>query len=673
MNTENDYIKFSDSVMPQNSIAVRIGLTILGIAIAVFVIGLVAYISIQEDHVKEEAVITAHYSLKETALNVEKYLVREQYNREGLPMNALLQDSMVIDSIRHIMDKMHPYHHSYNILLDNDGKYIICPDKSFEGKFTIFQRAETLNEPSLDSLGVRMTSGAEGMKEVSSGNHTSMAIYAPLGETGWSMAVVCPRLDVFASLADVFKYALLAFILGLIAMGISSFLAIRHFTSPLEQISSSATRIAQGDLNVTLPEIKVKDEMWHLRESFAYMQESLRKYIKELTETTANNERIKSELAIARKIQLDMIPKTFMHIPDYAGIEFYATLLPAKEVGGDLYDIFVYQDKMCFIVGDVSGKGVPAAMYMAMTMRVFRIACRHHINSAEEIAEALGRTMAENNVSDMFITAFIGVLDMKTHQLGYCNAGHNLPMLVSPSGKCSYLKSETNIPLGILERFDYEGYTMDFPEGSKLLVYTDGLTEAENEEKKLFGEDRLTSIMQKIGKSSPREIIESLDGYVKQFTDGTEQSDDLTILCISKVKNVNRIVLKNDMKEVARLKGFMRETSSMIGFSEDMLLSLNLAVEEAVVNVINYAYPEGVEGDIELCAYKTSDSVVFELKDQGIAFDPTKVGEADTTSDLDERQIGGLGIFLTKEMMDIVEYRRDGNTNVLTMKKTIMS
>ena len=116
----------------------------------------------------------------------------------------------------------------------------------------------------------------------------------------------------------------------------------------------------------------------------------------------------------------------------------------------------------------------------------------------------------------------------------------------------------------------------------------------------------------------------------------------------------------------------MRETSSMIGFSEDMLLSLNLAVEEAVVNVINYAYPEGVEGDIELCAYKTSDSVVFELKDQGIAFDPTKVGEADTTSDLDERQIGGLGIFLTKEMMDIVEYRRDGNTNILTMKKTIM-
>jgi sigma-B regulation protein RsbU (phosphoserine phosphatase) len=214
---------------------------------------------------------------------------------------------------------------------------------------------------------------------------------------------------------------------------------------------------------------------------------------------------------------------------------------------------------------------------------------------------------------------------------------------------------------------------MDFPEGSKLLVYTDGLTEAENEERKLFGEDRLTSIMQKIGKSSPREIIESLDGYVKQFTDGTEQSDDLTILCISKVKNVNRIVLKNDMKEVARLKGFMRETSSMIGFSEDMLLSLNLAVEEAVVNVINYAYPEGVEGDIELCAYKTSDSVVFELKDQGIAFDPTKVGEADTTSDLDERQIGGLGIFLTKEMMDIVEYRRDGNTNILTMKKTIMS
>ena len=374
-----------------------------------------------------------------------------------------------------------------------------------------------------------------------------------------------------------------------------------------------------------------------------------------------------------------MMPKTHQPLPDRSDIDIYASLVPAKEVGGDLFDYYLYHNKLCFIVGDVSGKGIPAALYMAMTMRVFRIACRHHINSAHEIAEAMGRTLAENNESNMFITAFIGVLDLETNKLGYCNAGHNQPLMVYPDGHCSLLQSESNIPLGILEHFDYEGDSMDFLVGTKMLVYTDGLTEAENPQKKQFGEEQLIHTVEDLTFLSSREIVTTLDSKVRHFANGAEQSDDLTILCISKQAPKRTLFITNEMSEVTKLKQFMEGAAREFGIPDDIQLSLNLAVEEAVVNVINYAYPKGTEGDIEINITnspipdlsESSTEVIFTIIDQGVPFDPTTHDEADTTSELEERQIGGLGIHLIRNIMDRVEYQRDGNSNKLTMTKIL--
>ena len=679
MDDTSEKKNFYNAISPWNSIGVRLSLSILGVAIGVFVVGLLIYIYFQEDNVKQETMLRAEMQLTEEICEAEKLLIGD----------TTLSDKEKTDSVMHIIQRIKPYKHSFCILLDANGHYLLHPDSSLTvydkdsatiaKRPTIFQRARLTNDTALDSLGRKMLNGERGMMEILKGKDYSMAVYRPLQPTDWSVALVCSRLDVFASLIHIVWFAGIAVALGVLMMFVLCVIAIRRITKPLDQLTQSTSEISRGNLHVEMPELKREDEMWQLRESFVHMQQSLREHIDQLTQTTAANERIKSELSIANNIQQSMMPKTHQPLPDRSDIDIYASLVPAKEVGGDLFDYYLYHNKLCFIVGDVSGKGIPAALYMAMTMRVFRIACRHHINSAHEIAEAMGRTLAENNESNMFITAFIGVLDLETNKLGYCNAGHNQPLMVYPDGHCSLLQSESNIPLGILEHFDYEGDSMDFLVGTKMLVYTDGLTEAENPQKKQFGEEQLIHTVEDLTFLSSREIVTTLDSKVRHFANGAEQSDDLTILCISKQAPKRTLFITNEMSEVTKLKQFMEGAAREFGIPDDIQLSLNLAVEEAVVNVINYAYPKGTEGDIEINITnspipdlsESSTEVIFTIIDQGVPFDPTTHDEADTTSELEERQIGGLGIHLIRNIMDRVEYQRDGNSNKLTMTKIL--
>ena len=679
MDDTSEKKNFYNAISPWNSIGVRLSLSILGVAIGVFVVGLLIYIYFQEHNVKQETMLRAEMQLTEQICEAEKLLIGD----------TTLTDKEKTDSVMHIIQRIKPYKHSFCILLDANGHYLLHPDSSLTvydkdsatiaKRPTIFQRARLTNDTALDSLGRKMLNGEKGMMEILKGKDYSMAVYRPLQPTDWSVALVCSRLDVFASLINIVWFAGIAVALGVLMMFALCVIAIRRITKPLDQLTQSTSEISRGNLHVEMPELKREDEMWQLRESFVHMQQSLREHIDQLTQTTAANERIKSELSIANNIQQSMMPKTHQPLPDRSDIDIYASLVPAKEVGGDLFDYYLYHNKLCFIVGDVSGKGIPAALYMAMTMRVFRIACRHHINSAHEIAEAMGRTLAENNESNMFITAFIGVLDLETNKLGYCNAGHNQPLMVYPDGHCSLLQSESNIPLGILEHFDYEGDSMDFLVGTKMLVYTDGLTEAENPQKKQFGEEQLIHTVEDLTFLSSREIVTTLDSKVRHFANGAEQSDDLTILCISKQAPKRTLFITNEMSEVTKLKQFMEGAAREFGIPDDIQLSLNLAVEEAVVNVINYAYPKGTEGDIEINITnspipdlsESSTEVIFTIIDEGVPFDPTTHDEADTTSELEERQIGGLGIHLIRNIMDRVEYQRDGNSNKLTMTKIL--
>ena len=480
---------------------------------------------------------------------------------------------------------------------------------------------------------------------------------------------------------QIVKYGTIVFIVGLTSLFVFCTWAIYHMVKPLRQFAESAISIAHGDMDTALPEIQSKDELLQLRNAFDHMLHSLKQHISDLQTTTASKERLQSELKIAHDIQMGMIPTTF---PQRQDLDLFASMTPAKEVGGDLYDFIIEGDQLFFIIGDVAGKGVPASLYMAVTRTLFRNLAGNY-QSAANIVREMNHAIASTNDSYIFVTVFVGVLDMKTHYLTYCNAAHNAPVMITAEGECSLLEVETNLPIGVEDRYNYDEQQVDFPPGSALLLYTDGLTEAmyfsNDGSRKLFGEQRVLHDVEKNSKASAIEVIDFLKQHVAVFADGTEQSDDLTMLFVrhgmaqeAGVAPSRRLIMKNEMTEVGRLRGFFFSVCREHGIDDETAKTLNLALEEWVANVIGYAYPKGMRGHVEVTADVKDEVLTLVIKDHGTPFDPTQHAEVDIDAELDERTIGGLGIHLVRNIMDTVEYQRTADGyNRLVLTKSLNS
>ena len=295
----------------------------------------------------------------------------------------------------------------------------------------------------------------------------------------------------------------------------------------------------------------------------------------------------------------------------------------------------------------------------------------------------MNHAIASTNDSMVFVTIFVGVLDLRTNYLTYCNAAHNAPVLLTNDGKCQLLEVETNVPIGIEDHFRYEEKQIDFPVDTALLLYTDGLTEAmyfaSDGSRKLFGEDRVLHDVEKNRHASAIEVIDYLKQHVTVFADGTEQSDDMTLLFLrhgTTSRNITtaprRIIMKNEMTEVSRMRGFFFSVCREHGIDEENAKTLNLAIEEWVANVINYAYPKGIRGHVELTAKVEDGVMTLVVKDHGAPFDPTEHEDADVEAELQDRPIGGLGIYLVKSIMDSMSYERSADGyNILTLTKNI--
>ncbi len=477
---------------------------------------------------------------------------------------------------------------------------------------------------------------------------------------------------------QIVKYGTIVFIVGLTSLFVLCTRAIYQMVKPLKEFTDAAVNIADGNLDTPLPDVHSEDELLQLRNAFGHMLHSLKQHINDLQTTIASKERLQSELKIAHDIQMGMIPTTF---PQRQDLDLFASMTPAKEVGGDLYDFIIEGDELFFIIGDVAGKGVPASLYMAVTRTLFRNLAGNY-QSAANIVREMNHAIASTNDSYVFVTVFVGVLDMKTHYLTYCNAAHNAPVMITTDGECSLLEVETNLPIGVEDRYNYNEQQVDFPPGSALLLYTDGLTEAmyfsNDGSRKLFGEQRVLHDMEKNSKASAPEVVDFLKQHVSVFADGTEQSDDLTMLFLRHgkaqepgVAPSRRLIMKNEMTEVGRLRTFFFSVCREHGIDDETAKTLNLALEEWVANVISYAYPKGMRGHVEVTADVTADMLTLVIKDHGAAFDPTRPEEVDIDAELDERAVGGLGIHLVRTIMDGVEYQRtsDGYNRLVLTKQ----
>ena len=441
---------------------------------------------------------------------------------------GILTADISLEWMSETISAIKPYEDSYTFIVGRNAAYIAHPDDRKVLNETIFTSAMSMSDTVVFEIARDMVAGNRGMRRFLNGNELSFIAYGPLSN-GWSVGLVCAYGDVYGTALAVVIIIIFFLIVGLVALFYGCRSIIRRMTTPIVQFGNTAMTIAKGNFNATIPEVRSKDEIRTLRNSLAYMQRSINSYIDELKTTTASNERYESELNIAREIQASMLPQNFPERPD---CDIYAEVQPAKEVGGDLYDFLVVGDTVFFLVGDVSGKGVPAALFMAITRAAFRFIGAMGLRLSE-VMSRVNNSLCDGNQNNMFVTIFAARLDLKTGEMEYCNAGHNPIVIVDPSGKASFLRAKPNLAAGLFEDFPYEGEQKKLEPGSRLILYTDGVTEAEREDKAQFGEDALlewaASLTQDV---TSKGAAHSLHSHVKHFTAGAEQNDDITIMTI---------------------------------------------------------------------------------------------------------------------------------------------
>ena len=537
---------------------------------------------------------------------------------------AVLTADISLDWLTDVVGSLQVYPEAFSALISRTGQLMVCPAPAFVMKKTIYDVAQTVaDSTTVRDIALAMLAGEQGSRQVLYKGQKHYVFYAPINRADWSMAIVIPHKEIYGDVQRVGLLVILLQILGILVMSYILYAAVRS-------------------------QLRFRD-------------------------MSEKKQRIDSELQVARDIQMSMIPTTFLSAPEQTDVDMSGIVVPAKEVGGDLYDFYVRDGKLFFCIGDVSGKGVPAALVMSATRGLFRSVSAHDQNP-QRIVAAINEAMADMNENDMFVTCFLGILDLASGHLRYCNAGHNAPVRLGPDA-ASFLEVVPNVPLGVMSGFRFQEQETDLSTGEGLFLYTDGLTEAENIRYELFGEERLLETARRIGREKADVQVKTMTSAVKSHIRGRDASDDLTILAIrftnpAPSTTVKRhLSLRNDIDDIPKLHEFIQGISVEANLDHPVAMSINLALEEAVSNVMLYAYPAGRDGRVDVGAQILEDCLTFTVSDSGKPFDPTAAADPDLDQDLTERPIGGLGIYLVKRIMDRVTYTRTDGKNILTMYK----
>ena len=381
-------------------------------------------------------------------------------------------------------------------------------------------------------------------------------------------------------------------------------------------------------------------------------------------------ESLASELRVAHEIQRGMVPKDFAGLSFGLPIDVYALLEPAKEVGGDLYDVFPLGDgRVCIVLGDVSGKGIPAALFMAITATLLRATARH-VQQPEKILSHVNQELSRDNATSMFVTLFCGVLDTRTGRLACASGGHTSPVLLRTGAPPRLLAGRTGTVVGIQTNLAFEPWEVQLEPGDALFLYTDGVTEAFDTSRHCFGEDRLLQALRETGPDA-RAMVERVRNAVRAFAGGDPQSDDIALLAIRWLPPAEmKLTLRTTLSDVARGYQSVHSFLSGHGVPDDAAHDVALAVEEVLSNLAQHGYA-GTDGPITLRASVDALAVKVEVRDRGIHFDPRTATPPRLDVPLDERGSGNLGVHLLRSVIDRIAYQRDGSENLLTLVRDL--
>lgn len=446
-------------------------------------------------------------------------------------------------------------------------------------------------------------------------------------------------------------------------MGCGLGVIVFSMLSAIKKIKKRLKLIGTGEFPEKPLQLKTNDEMSEVAQSVNEMVESLKE-----------KDRIATELSLATDIQAHMLPSIFPPFPEHDEFDIYATMEPAKEVGGDFYDLFMLDDEnIAVVAADVSGKGVPAALFMVITKTLIKNHAQSGLTPAEVFTK-VNQMLCEGNEAGLFVTAWMGVLNLETGCLTYVNAGHNPPLLKLEGGSFEYLRSHPGFVLAGMEGLRYKQHELFMKPGDRLFLYTDGVTEATNTAKELYGEKRLQDYLNMHTDDDAAQLLHNLRSDMDVFVGEAEQFDDITMLILDyqKSKGETGMIEKEFIaadEELPNVLSFVEQELEKMECPMKICMQITVSVEEIFVNIAHYAY-DGKSGKMKLGIRAEDDGeVLIRFSDRGMPFDPLGKADPDIMLSADDRQIGGLGIYMVKKTMDNVKYKYENGQNVLTIIK----
>lgn len=487
------------------------------------------------------------------------------------------------------------------------------------------------------------------------------------GEVSAILCVERPMEELTQGRWEYVKNILIATLLLMVASCVCLALYIkRHFAKPVETISEETTRFSQNPFASDKLMIDKNSEIREIRtlaESIDKMEHDTLLYMDELTRATAERERMAVELSLAATIQTNMLPSTFPPYPHRKDFDIFALMDAAKDVGGDFYDFYILDnDRLVILVADVSGKGIPAALFMMRAKMTIKTLAEGGADVHMILSEANER-LCEGNEAGMFVTAWIGIVDMKSGVLSYANAGHNPPLIRRHTGSFEYLKTRPNFILAGMEGTAYRNYEIQLLPGDELFLYTDGVTEATNTEKMMFGEERLLDILNSAIKESAESRCRSVKKAISEFVGGAEQFDDITMLSVrfNTFQNDESITTPADVESHECVWDFVSNRTKKAGLSHKIINQAQIVVDEIYSNIRLYSGASMARISCRI----DSEKMVLEFFDNGVQYDPLSASEPDVTLSLEEREPGGLGLHIVKEMASDISYSYDEGFNRL--------
>ena len=595
--------------------------------------------------------------------------VYKKYAGVSLPNGSALQVGYDINQLSDELDKIiiaatknrHVGANGFLAVCDEDFNIVIDQDNAYNGQHIssigIDPNEEMLNKSPASKIYSDIIIN-------STNNYQEEYLYVFAFSEGYCIIAAIPKSEaVLMRDASMYISVFMQILIFAILFVLIFYLIKRIIVNNLHKVNENLSKITGGNLNVQI-DVRASEEFSSLSDDINSTVSTLKRYIAEASA------RIDKELEYAKQIQLSALPTNF---PDDSEYSIYASMIAAKEVGGDFYDYYKLNDnQIAFLVADVSGKGIPSAMFMMTAKTIIKDLAEAGLE-VNEIFTKANQKLCENNESGMFVTAWMGVLDINTGILKYANAGHNPPLLLKNNSQFEYLKAMAGFILGGMEGIKYKINQMQLEKGDRIFLYTDGVTEATNENQELYGEERLQQFMNRNMTTPSQLLLPKLKDDIDRFVGNAPQFDDITMLMFDfrKEKILTKTFIADDSElpnVLSMLEGELEKYNCPI----NIVNGICVAIEEVFVNISHYAYiEEKGTCNLSIKFQEETRHLTIELEDKGIPFDPLSKEDPDISLPAEKRKIGGLGILIVKKIMDNVSYQYKNGKNILTMMKKI--